>query len=76
MAFFAQKTSCLGEFLVDFLLMERGGGVLHPSLNGRSVAQKVNGKGWYPPPPFTTISRTRIIEPFPKRFEHFEHFDN
>ena len=75
MAFFAQKTSCLGEFLVDFFLMERGGYSTLPLTDG-PLPKKLTERGGTPLPPSRTISGTRIIEPFPKRFEHFEHFDN
>ena len=42
-AFFAQKAQFLGQFLMDFFIMERGGTPLHPLTDtvGQSVADKL-----------------------------------
>ena len=68
MAFFAQKTLFLGQFLIDFFLTERGGTPPPPSRTAGS--KKPNGKklterGGPPPPPSRTISVTGVFETSP-----------
>ena len=73
---FCPKNIVFGRIFGGFFLNGKGGGYSTLPLTDGPLPKKLTERGGTPLPPSRTISGTRIIEPFPKRFEHFEHFDN